>query len=112
MQSARNLPRPVARAVMSDRVIPYSGTSLIRKSHPPRTLQEAYAWGPMVVLGEAGHLLMSEVLALHEHVHSRNALNSVGALFFITYRPYSRAMPRDLRWSWGVGRFLMSEVPL
>ena len=25
---------------------------------------------------------------------------------------HSKAMPRALRWSWGEGRFLMSEVPL
>ena len=27
-------------------------------------------------------------------------------------RPYSRTMPRALRWSWGGGAFLMSVVPL
>ena len=26
--------------------------------------------------------------------------------------PYSRTMPRALRWSWGGGQFLMSEAPL
>ena len=26
--------------------------------------------------------------------------------------PYSRTIPRVLRWSWGEGVFLMSEVPL
>ena len=41
----------------------------------------------MVVLGEAGRLLMSEVLVLHVHVHSRNALNSVGVLFCIACIP-------------------------
>ena len=51
MQSARNLPRPLARAAIWYRAIPYRGTSLIRKSHPPKTLQKAYAWGSMVVLG-------------------------------------------------------------
>jgi len=33
-----------------------------KKQRPPRTLQYECAWGPMVVLGEGGLFLMSEVL--------------------------------------------------
>ena len=38
----------------------YRDTSLIKKTPPPKTLQSAHAWGPMVVLGGV-QFLMSEV---------------------------------------------------
>ena len=49
------------------------------------------------------------------HKHRRTLKKFRGSLRIrncLLLGPYSRPMPRALRWSWGRGQFLMSEVPL
>ena len=64
-----------------------------------------------VLVQVRGAQVMSETL--HPKAHTPN-LYRVTSLIRNSdpLGPYSRTMPRALRWSWGRGLFLMSEVPL
>ena len=86
---------------------------------PPsrRTLQQAFAQGPMVILG-------GWAFSYERGTPVRRPMRSNRSNFaHITYRgtsltrkrlpvgPYSRTVPRALRWSWGVGVFLWARYP-
>jgi len=75
------------------------GTSLIRKPSPPRT----GAWGPMVAPG-GGRFLMSEVQGCLAHKKAPPPMTLQWA--------YASGPIVVLLWSYGGGRFPMSEVHL
>ena len=63
-----------------DEVPLHRGTSLMSNSPPPRTLQEACAWGLIVILG-GGAFLVSEV-SLYDN-------KSVNLLYLFEWAPES-----------------------
>ena len=95
---------------------------LAQKKQPPhRTLQKDYAWFPMAILEVGAVSYAQGTPVLNSLPYTRSVAHTC---CWSAYRgtsiirncllvgPYSRTMPRALRWSLGGGQFLIGEIPL